>query len=322
MKIAYLLMAHKQPSQVARLVTILDGHGRSDFYIHVDARSTTFMNSPSVDVIREKSNVVFVTDRVPVYWGGYSVVEATLRLLRRAVETNRFDYAVLLSGQDFPIKSNGYVDSFFELHAGKEFISYTSLPPQVPYWGPSIMERIECYWWVDEVRRLFEATGSMRLQKWGWGGYRRLTSSIYRRLPSLKRKFLPGMTPYGGATWFAISFLCARYVLDYVREHPEYCKFFRHTLVSDELFFHTLILNSKFRGNVVSDSLRFTEWEAGASSPRVLTLVDFDRLVQSDTLFARKIEMPSSAELLEKLIEHIAMAQHQEVGAPACNEAQ
>jgi hypothetical protein len=305
MKIAYLILAHQHPAQLAELVTTLNHENRSLFYIHVDRKSKGFLDSPSLTAIRNWKNVTFIEDRVGVYWGGFSIVEATLRLLRQAVDEGGFQYAVLLSGQDFPIKSNKYIESFFQAHDGKEYISYTPLPSQEWDWGPDIMERIEYYWKVDGVRHLLEMAGSKRLQRLGWRAYYRLTETLYRHIPGLKIKFLPGFAPYGGPQWFAISSRCATYVLDYFREHPEYRRFFAHTLAPDELFLQTLILNSPFRNHVINDTLRFTDWETGSSSPRVLTCDDFDRLVESDCLYARKFDLEKSQEVLEKLKSHV-----------------
>lgn len=307
MKIAYLILAHAFPSHLAKLVTALDGEDHPFFHIHIDAKSGAFLDSPSLDPIKRKGYVNFLTDRVPVYWGGYSMVEATLRLLRHAVETSRFDYAVLLSGQDFPIKANAYISSFFEENSGKEFLSYTTIPSQEWDWGPEILQRIECYWWVDYVRCLLEATGSRILQRWGWSVYYALTTSFFQLAPTLKRKFLQGTAPFGGPNWFAISFGCAKHVLDYVQHNPEFSRFFANALNPDELFLQTLIMNSPFREYVVNDALRYTDWEAGKSSPRVLTSDDFDRIIRSEALFARKFEEPQSTRLVERLIEHVEM---------------
>jgi len=307
MRIAYLIIAHQLPSQLVELVTALDHPEKSKFYIHVDQRSADFFGSPSLKPIMDRENVLFLRDRVRVYWGGFSIVEATLRLIRKAVDEGGFEYAVLLSGQDFPIKSNRCIESFFEAHEGKEFISYTPLPPKEWGWGPEIMERIECHWRADGVRRLLEMTGSKRLQRWGWGAYSRLTLSAYRYAPSLKRKFLPGIAPYGGPNWFAISSRCATYVLYYLRDHPEFYRFFAHTLNADELFLQTLILNSPYRDHVINDALRFTDWDTGASSPRVLTGEDFDRLVASDSLYARKFDNTKYPDIISRIRSYIAV---------------
>lgn len=307
MRIAYLILAHNLPSQLVELVTALDHPEKSKFYIHIDQRSTDFFDNPSLMPIMNRENVSFLKDRVKVHWGGFSIVEATLRLLRKAVEKGDFEYAVLLSGQDFPIKSNKQIESFFEAHNGKEFISYSPLPSQEWDWGPDIMERFECYWNVDSVVHLLETISPKRFQRLGWGVYSWLTTSAFRSAPSLKRKFLPGLTPYGGPNWFSITARCAAYVLNYLREHPEYCRFFAHTLNSDELFLQTLILNSPVRDQVINDALRFTDWETGASSPRVLTCGDFDRLIASDSLYARKFDSSKYPDVVEKIRRHITI---------------
>jgi hypothetical protein len=307
MRIAYLILAHKNPSQLAELVTALDSPGKTRFYIHVDQRSADFLDSPSLKPIMDRENVFFLRDRVRVYWGGFSIVEATLRLLRKAVDEGGFEYAVLLSGQDFPIKSNRHIELFFQSHDGKEFISYTPLPSQERDWGPDIMERYEFYWRVDGVRCLLEATGSKRLQRWGWSAYSRLTTLVYRHAPGLKKRFLSGIAPYGGPGWFAISFRCATYSLNYLQDHPEYSNYYAHTLIPDESFFQTLILNSPFRDFVVNDALRFIDWDPGASSPRILTGEDFDRIVLSDRLYARKFDSTQSPDIIPKIRSHIAV---------------
>jgi hypothetical protein len=134
-----------------------------------------------------------------------------------------------------------------------------------------------------------------------------LFQAHHRYAPGLKRKFLPGIAPYGGPNWFAISSRCATHVLDYLQEHPEYCRFFVRALVPDELFLQTLILNSPFRDHVINDALRLTDWETGASSPRVLTGEDFDRLIASDSLYARKFDSTKYPDIISRIRSYIAV---------------
>jgi len=71
MRIAYLILAHKNPSQLAELVTALDDPKKTRFYIHVDQRNADFFGSPSLKPIMDRENVLFLRDRVRVYWGGF-----------------------------------------------------------------------------------------------------------------------------------------------------------------------------------------------------------------------------------------------------------
>ena len=95
MRIAYLILAHKNPSQLAELVMALDDPTKTRFYIHVDQRSADFFGSPSLKPIMDRENVLFLRDRVRVYWGGFSIVEATLRLIRKLREVALEEYFVL-----------------------------------------------------------------------------------------------------------------------------------------------------------------------------------------------------------------------------------
>src|SRR6476660_8705713 len=103
MRIAYLIMAYDQPDHLHRMVKALDCDGVS-FYIHIDNKVELSTFRPEM---LEKENVHFLRTRVDIQWMGFSQVEAILMLMQEALkEASRFDYCVLLSGSDYPIKSN------------------------------------------------------------------------------------------------------------------------------------------------------------------------------------------------------------------------
>ena len=109
MKIAYLIVAHNNPMHLLRLIRALSSSS-SSFFIHIDRKSNLddFANING-------DNVYVSQERIPDYWLDFSQVEATLVLLRMALaEQHRFDYFVLLSGTDYPLRSVPYIQSFFE----------------------------------------------------------------------------------------------------------------------------------------------------------------------------------------------------------------
>ena len=67
---------------------------------------------------------VYIYNEVDVYWSHFSQVQCELFLLKEAVKKDEFAYYHLLSGMDFPIKSQKYIHQFFEENAGKEFVDY------------------------------------------------------------------------------------------------------------------------------------------------------------------------------------------------------
>src|SRR5262245_42315963 len=109
MRIAYLITAHDQPDHLHRMVKVLDCDGAS-FYIHIDNKVKLSTFRPEV---LEKENVRFLKRRVDIQWMGFSMVESFLMLMQEA-SRRRFDYCVLLSGSDYPIKSNSFINKFFD----------------------------------------------------------------------------------------------------------------------------------------------------------------------------------------------------------------
>jgi len=64
-------------------------------------------------------NVIFIKNRVKVIWSSFSEVQATLNLLNSAIRDDN-DYFVLISGVDYPIRSNEEIKN--RLSYGHEFI--------------------------------------------------------------------------------------------------------------------------------------------------------------------------------------------------------
>ena len=66
------------------------------------------------------------------------------------------------------------------------------------------------------------------------------------------------------------------------------------------MYFQTVIMNSKHAENTVNDNLRFIDWEGGKKGgPAFLDEKDFDRIVRTDNLFARKIDSNELIRLIQ-----------------------
>src|SRR5205823_4219631 len=91
-----------------------------------------------------------------------------------------FDYVILLTGQDYPIKSNRQIDEFFLQQEGWSFMEYFRLPWDK--WDYGGLNRIES--WHLRVGRSY-----IRLP--GWIGF--------------KRRFPSGLQPFGGSAYWCLS---------------------------------------------------------------------------------------------------------------------
>src|ERR1700744_5360518 len=99
MRIAHLILTHKNPQQLESLIKALD-HPAFDFYIHVDKK----VDQAPFYFLTRKKNVFFIEDRVRIYWAGYGTIQATLNGFRQIL-LKRYDYINVTSGQDFPLQS-------------------------------------------------------------------------------------------------------------------------------------------------------------------------------------------------------------------------
>jgi hypothetical protein len=271
MRPAYVISAYKLPDQLVRLVRRLATPDAS-FAIHVDAKTPAGVYARMVDGLRDLPSARFV-ERHACHWGGFGHVRATLKGIERLVRDEvPFDYVVLLTGQDYPLRPAAAIERFLAEADGRSFMSHWPLPHE-PWAGRGGLDRIE-------RRHLL---------------WRRAHVSLpaRRRLPG-------GLAPYGGAPYWCLARPVVEHVRETVRRRPELVRFFRHVFVPDEIFFQTIVVNSPWRETLVDDALRYVDW-SGRPAPAILRRADLDRLVASPKLFARKFDVTVDGEILDLL---------------------
>src|SRR5476651_1643526 len=124
MRLAHLLLIHADPQQTRRLVNRLH-HADADVYIHLDAKA----NMADFEDLAEIGNVFFIRNRVSVFWGNYSMIEATLHGFEEILETGKpYSHINLLSGQDYPLKSATEIQKFLFANADKSYMRFFAIP--------------------------------------------------------------------------------------------------------------------------------------------------------------------------------------------------
>ena len=127
MTIAYIISAYQLPAQLVRLVRALR-HPHRVFYVHVDARTADADYGAARAALASAPNVEFLA-RHACRWGGFGHVRATLKGLDQLAASGlAFDYVTLLTGQDYPIKSNRQVEEVLGAQGGRSFMNYRPLP--------------------------------------------------------------------------------------------------------------------------------------------------------------------------------------------------
>jgi hypothetical protein len=264
MKIAHLILIHKNPAQLERLIHLLD-HPAFDFYIHVDKKTdiTPFLHSA------KRKNVFMVRRRTKVYWAGFGTIQATLNGFREILHAGDYDYINVISGQDFPLKSAGKIYQYIEKRFGSEFITCESIEGSWRIAAP----RIRLYHLIN-----WRIPGKFRLEKW-----------VNKVLPT--RKFPFNHQIVGRANWFTLTPAAIRYCLDFIDQHPELIRYYKYCWGADEFIFSTILYNSTFRERIV-DNLIYVDWTGQTQGhPRFLLSGDLPALKDSDKLFGRKFDM-------------------------------
>lgn len=278
MKLAVVMVAHTHPQQIERLVRRLRPTV-DDVVIHVN-RAAEDVYLDSRRRLAHDAHVHLVEERHRVWWGQYSMVEASLAGLRHLWALGRFDRVLLMSGQDYPVRPLPEIRAFFEQRPQEQLMELFRLDQ--PNWfetqgGPyAPMRRIRNY-------HLF------------------FRSRIHVDLP-LPRRFPAGLVPHGGSFWWSLTGDCVQHVLDTVDGDPRIGRYFRHTFLADETFYQTIVGSSPFADAVDQDFRRYVDWtNPNPTPPRVLEMEDFDKVAASTALFARKVDPMRSADLLDRI---------------------
>lgn len=301
MTLGVVVLAHRQPEQLALLLSLLD-HAAIRPYLHLDARVPDepfrrAMEARGVDGVRW-------LPRRATPWGGPEVVDASLDGIRAAREDG-CDYLIQVSGQDLPVWPAGRIVAFFEANAPRSFVENFPLPDD--RWRLGGRLRTERYTFDVGGRREThlppELTGSLS----GKGRILNLMLA-FKALPLGPRRFPAYARPHGGSQWWNLSADAADFILEFLREHPGYRRYHEHTLIPDELFFQSILAGTSFAEEhpVEDASLRHMVWEPDASHPRILGIRDLPALREADVPFARKFDRGTDAEVVRAVAEELA----------------
>jgi hypothetical protein len=274
--LAFAIVAHGNAQVIERLVRTLIAQGHL-VALHYDLKSPVVGFQRLLRSFAGVSAVRFAR-RVEVGWGQWSIVEATLNCLGEIAAAGwEPDYVYYMSGMDYPIRSSADLVAFLERNKGKEFIE--SVPADEVRWvrtGPQ-QERYQYRFpfnWREQHRRA----------QWFWAVQKAL---------GWKRKFVRGMVPHIGSQWWVLSWPTLKQVMALARER-DIRRFFRSTLVPDELFFQTLVRHLVLDERIVSRTLTLYQF-SDYGIPVVYYIDHLDYLLRQPFFMARKISPHQTA---------------------------
>ena len=275
MLLAQLILAHNNPPQLVRLVSRLTSDD-TRIFIHLDGKTHI---EPFTYALRNY-NVTFIQNRERVYWGGYSMVQATLNSMDEILRCgDQFDFIQILSAQDYPVKPVKEFQTFLRAHTGKAFMHYLSVYDE----------------WTEAIPRVTQ----YHLINYNFPGMYKVEKLINKLLP--QRSLPNDMAAVGRSQWFTMSADCAAYVVDYLSRPSAVRNFFKLSWAPDEMIFQTVLFNSPHKECMVNDNLLYVDWSAKLPNPKVLTMADKDAILSSGKFFARKFNEATDAKILDAL---------------------
>lgn len=283
MALAFHLLAHRDPAQVARLLSAI-WHPDNLYVVHYDRRRPAREHETIQTLAASRRNVI-VQQPHPVLWGRYSLYAAQLEGLRIALASGRpWTHWINLSGQCYPLIPVKRLMQDCDAAAEISFVRFFN-PLRENVWSRPedrlngfVLDSPWLEWWLRtpflgrRLRRLF-------------GG-----ENTVPRLPGLRRRLPDSFTWYGGDNWVTLS----RTAASYVTGSPAAARItraLRRTVLPEESLFQSILLNSPLAPKVLNDHRRKIKWLPARASPELFTAADWPLLQEAarqGAWFARK----------------------------------
>lgn len=284
LKLLYGILTHDNPKATIRLIEALYEPGHQ-FVVHVDRKYPSTQNDMiEYAISRQYVHIIGDDRRVSVNWGGFSMVNATLQLLKysfqHSIDFHRF---IHISSSSYPLASN-----------------------------PEIRHRLASY--PLDANFFHVILQPSRLQNKGWHYFVECDNSLHRifQLHPIRSE-TNGIDIFTSSQWFILSHEFAQYLAEAERGSlaDHFLRYAEHVVVADETYFGTVLRNSRFCSKHHNSNflhLQFDRWESDipeaerdsrkcpmpdpnhcGRSPTTMTVDYADILELSAELFARKV---------------------------------
>ncbi len=232
---------------------------------------------------------------VDIQWGDISQLKAELSCFKTAIQVDNYKYIHLISGQDLPLKNQNHIHEFFDkLPSGTNMIGFASSE----FNKEDLAEKTDYYhFFISRYRYPIRFIRKILTK------YR---NSIVRlqKLIGFKRRW--NLKLYKGCNWVSITPEFAKFL---VENEDLIEKKFRYVPCADEIYKQTLIMSSPFKDTVYDMRLDFAgmtrkiDWTRGC--PYTWNEYDFNELITSESLFARKFSSIIDKKIIDRIKENI-----------------
>lgn len=265
MKSAYLIIAHDNFLVLQCLLNALDAMD-VDIYVHIDRKVRHFP-----ELTMHYSKLVVLKNRIDVRWGNISQIETELLLWETAHSNGPYSHYHLISGTHFPLKPMNEIRSYFNRYKKKNIFSYM-------YTNEYEIDQ--------KIRRINIFTSTFKhnshylqvISQFCWKAFHKVQRVIgFKRYSTLSF--------YKASNWCSLTEEAVRCILT---QKEQLIQAYKYSFCGDEFFAITTLLRSELRGTIELREDYLKVDFAGRANPRIYDVQDFDDLVSSNCIFARK----------------------------------
>ena len=282
MKHAYLIMAHNNFYILEKLIKLLDD-SRNDIFIHIDKKVKNF-DFEYFASLTEHSIVIFTKKRINVRWGANSQVKTEINLFETARKFNPdgYEYYHLISGVDLPLKTQDYIHHFFR-NKDENYIYYKD--------DISLFDK-------QRISRFRINIQNKKLKEYFYILQAKLNIDRTKKSKYEIKK---------GYNWASLTSDAIKLIL---KNKKDIYRFTSYSLCADEMYKQMILhyYNAKIYRDTYGNTsdMRCVDWQRGnGNNPYVFKSEDFDMLVESDKLFARKFDTETDKEIIDKIYNYI-----------------
>lgn len=307
---AYLILSHKDRRQVEALAhRILELSPRANVVIHHDLKDDTLPwdGRPPARV--------YLVERTAVEWGGWSIVDATLRMIRFAHEHLHREWLVIVSGEHWPVTDLEAWEARV-IASGADALMPTEVLPTRLRFGARNKEanrdlaRCRLRWF--RVRR--PRTAAVQKIVSALSKLSDFTHPVFKLEFSLRNDSwfvgLPrGRRPvkqwdlHKGSEWFACSARSASVLL---QADPQVASWFEHSHIPDESYFQSL-LHHDGRLHIDRSVVTWVPPQPPTPTPgwMLLKAEELSLVSASGAAFARKLVPSRNSEVMAAIDAHV-----------------
>lgn len=227
---------------------------------------------------------MYLIDSLDVRWSDYSQTIAELALFQKVVDTGvEYDRVHLISGSDLPLRNQDYIHDFFK-GKNEEYLVVNSTD--------DFKVRVKYYHFFVRWRRIHPVFNLLR------------RALLLLQIPFVDRLKKCPLPYVWGTNWCSLTMKAVRHLC----ANKGICdSIFQYSTSSDELY-KQMILNAcpEFVFSLAKEgNMRYVDFSAHLPSPKTLTMEDYDKIMSSDCLFARKFDINKDRQVEEKILANL-----------------